>query len=273
MAAPAGAGCHWTTGFNSAPTSTGLHRLSSKPAASQPRQACACAGVVHLAHQEVGLEDRAGRGSPRWAGDDVGRGAVGELEVEQGAEPRLLAVMIALLAEADVAAVPAVGQDRAQGVVAGADLIGDVEGSLVDSLGVVGPAGVEIIVADAPAVQVDVEDAQRGGVQGGALDGLVDLERRAKIRRRRQDQLGELELAPGGHAVVAEHLGGWPILGVERPVVPVGAGVVAGFPRAIAHQGDRLAVGRRDDQLGEETGRARPRCCLPPRGSYSPRPA
>ena len=133
-------------------------------------------GVVRLAHQEVGLEDRAGGGLPVGAGGDVVGRAVGVLEVQHGPEPRVLAVMVALLAEADVAAVPAVGQDRSQGVGARLHAAGHVVGAVIDALGVVGPAGVEVIVADALAIEVQVEDPQRGGIQRGAADGLLYLE-------------------------------------------------------------------------------------------------
>ena len=76
--------------------------------------------------------------------------------------------MIPLLAEADVAAVPAVGDDRAQRVLAGPDLAGHVEAAVIDPLVIVGPAGVELVVADASAVQVDVEDPSAVAYKRGA---------------------------------------------------------------------------------------------------------
>ena len=79
------------------------------------------AGVVGFAHQEVGFEDGAGAGFPVGAGGDVGGGAVLVFEVELKAGAGLFAVMVALAGEADVAGVPAVAQDGAQGVLAGLD--------------------------------------------------------------------------------------------------------------------------------------------------------
>ena len=113
----------------------------------------------------------------------------------------MLAVVVAHLAEADVAAVPAVGQDRPQGVVAWVHAAGHVIGAVIDAPGVVGPAGVEVVVADALAVEVQVEDPQRGGVERGAADGFVDLERGPQVGRRGQDQLLGLAFASAAGAV------------------------------------------------------------------------
>ena len=114
MARTGGPGWAWTSGLISAPTTTGVPagvvEARRVPAVQgQPR-------VVGFAHEEVGLEDRAelSPSSPgRWRRSS--RAAVGVLDVELGQEPRVLAVVVALLAEADVAAVPAVGQDRPRG--------------------------------------------------------------------------------------------------------------------------------------------------------------
>ena len=112
----------------------------------------------------------------------------------------MLAVVVALLAEADVAAVPAVGQDRPEGVVARADAVGHVVGPVIDPLGVVGPAGVEVVVADAPAVEVQVVDPQRGGVERGAADGLLDLERGAQVGGGGRNSPGRRPRPPGSTA-------------------------------------------------------------------------
>ena len=138
--------------------------------------------------------------------------AVGVLDVQLGAETRIRAVVVADVHPADVAAVPAVGQDAAEGVGALLDAVGDVEGVVVDPLVVVGPAGGEVGVAHLPAVEVQLVVAQRGGVDGRPLDRLVQDELLAEELRRRQEQLarGDVDLAPGVDAVGAEDLDGLP---------------------------------------------------------------
>ena len=84
--------------------------------------------------------------------------------------------MIATVLEADVAAVPAVGQDRAEGVVPAAHLVGHIVGAVVDALPVVGPAGIEVIVADALAVEMQVEQTQGRGIDDRPAHGFVCLE-------------------------------------------------------------------------------------------------
>src|SRR5208337_4521003 len=146
--------------------------------------------VIGFAHEEISLDDRAGRRLPVCPGRHDFGAAVGILEVQLTLEARVLAVMVALLAEADVAAVPAIRQYRAQGVVPRMNPVGHIIGAVVDPSGVVGPAGVEIIVADALAVEVKVMNSQRGGVDRGPAYGLPHRKGDSKVRRRRKNQLG-----------------------------------------------------------------------------------
>ena len=155
--------------------------------------------VIGFAHEEISLDDRAGRRLPVCPGRHDFGAAVGILEVQLTLEARVLAVMVALLAEADVAAVPAIRQDRAQGVVPRMNPVGHIIGAVVDPSGVVGPAGVEIIVADALAVEVKVMNSQRGGVDRGPPYGLPHRKGDSKVRRWRKNQLGGFRFcSPGG---------------------------------------------------------------------------
>jgi len=155
--------------------------------------------VIGFAHEEIGLDDRAGRRLPVCPGRHDFDAAVGVLEVELTFEPRVLAVMVAQLAVADVAAVPAIGQDRAQSVIPSMKPVGHIIGAVIDPPGVVSPAGVEIFVADALAVEVEVINSQRGGVDRGLLHELSHLEGKSKVRGRGKNQLGGFRYCtPGG---------------------------------------------------------------------------
>ena len=162
-----------------------------QPGIVEPRAVPAWNGrarVVGLAHEEIGLK-RSGRSRlPVGPGGHDFGAAVGVFEVELTLEAGVFAVMVALFAEADVAAVPAIGQDRAQGVVPRMNPVRSHQGPVVDPSGVVGPAGVEIIVADALAVEVEVIKPQRGGVDCGLLDGLFSPETQREGRTARAER-------------------------------------------------------------------------------------
>ena len=97
--------------------------------------------------------------------------------------------------------------------------------------------------ADGLAVEFEVDVAERGGVEGGASDGFFGQEGGSQVDGRGQDQVRQLELAPGGLAVGADDGGGGPGGGVEVAVVPVGAWVVEGFPGVVGDEG--VGLGRR----------------------------
>src|ERR1051325_7780570 len=178
-------------------------------------------GVVGFAFEEIGFELGAGGGFPIRAGADVGGRAVGVFEVEFGAQTGELAVMIADVAVADVAAEPAVGEDRAESVFATADETRHIVGAVIDALVVISPAGSEVIIADALAVEVQVGEAKSGGVERGTGDGFVRAERRAQICGGRKEEVGEFEFAPGLRAVLGDDASGGPGRGVELPSLPI----------------------------------------------------
>ena len=144
--------------------------MSSKAVAAQPGSSLA--GVVCFAAVEVVAGDGAGGCLPAGAGCDGGCGAVGELDVELQAQAR--GVTVAVLPAGF--AVPAVAEHDADGVGAGLQLFGDVVGDVEDALGVVAGGGVEDVVTDAPAVEVEFVPAEAGDMEAGAADGTGEVE-------------------------------------------------------------------------------------------------
>mgnify|MGYP005843115919 CR=1 FL=1 len=106
--------------------------------------------VVGLAHQQVGFQGRAGGALPgRVAGDGAPR-AAGKLQYQLEQQRRRLAVKIPARAVgsvarqqgvADIAGVPAVGEDGADGVGAVPQQGRNVPGAVIGALAVVRPAG------------------------------------------------------------------------------------------------------------------------------------
>ena len=72
--------------------------------------------------------------------------------------------------------IAAVAQHQADGVAAGGDLFGDVEGDVERALVVIGQAGRKHVVAHLGAVQIQLGEAQPGVVDHGAADRLGGLE-------------------------------------------------------------------------------------------------
>jgi hypothetical protein len=97
---------------------------------------------VPLAHDQVGVPDGGERGLPVLVGDHPLAGPVGEADDQLGQQFRGLAVVRAgpLGVEAEEARVPAVGQQRAEHVLAFVDQAGHVVGLVRDPPRVVGPA-------------------------------------------------------------------------------------------------------------------------------------
>ena len=98
----------------------------------------------------------------------------------------------ALEVEADEARVPAVADDRRQHVGALAQQLRDVVRRVLDPLAVVGPAGREHRVADARAVDVQLDDAASGRVEhrrGGPRDARVEPRRRWGAGRQRSSMM------------------------------------------------------------------------------------
>ena len=115
--------------------------------------------------------------------DDRDR-AVLVLHLDLGQERRLATPLVVGPADADLAAVPAVGEQRVQGVVALAEEVGDVVGLDLGVVLVLGEAGSQLLVADAYAVQLGLVDPVRRREQRGAAYRPVDAELAAQPVRR-----------------------------------------------------------------------------------------
>ena len=141
------------------------------------------AGVVGLAEHEVAREHGAGVGFPGGIADHGFDRAVGvgdlQLREERGDGAVLLEAAVA-----EVAGVPAVGEQRADGVVARVQERGHVVGLVADTEVIVGPLGSEDVIADALAVEARLVEPQRGDVQRGRADRRVDGERPAQVAGR-----------------------------------------------------------------------------------------
>src|SRR5947208_2550730 len=72
--------------------------------------------IIRLAHQEVLLDDRPSRSLPVAIGANHLVGAVGVLQIDLHAHCGTVAVVAALLAEADVTRIPPVAQHRSDHV-------------------------------------------------------------------------------------------------------------------------------------------------------------
>ena len=139
------------------------------------------AGVVLAAQQQVGVADRTRGGRPTVVADDRLRAAVGQFHDKLHEQAGVAAVVLPLAAEAQIAGVPAVAENRADGVLAGLEELRHVVGLIVDPLAEIGPARRQFILADAPAVEVQLVAAQGRDVDLGMLDRLRDLEGLAKV--------------------------------------------------------------------------------------------
>ena len=173
------------------------------------------AGVDLLAVVQVGEQDLADAGPPvRVRGDEAAAAVVvGDLELDDGGD--VLAVEVAVAAvEADVTAVPAVGELGAQRVRAGAvagggQQVGDVVGPGDQPLAVDGPPGHELVGADAPPVDLGADEAVGADVGAGGDDGAGQVELGAHARRA---AVGQRVLRPG-----RAHGQGPPVGRVQEP--------------------------------------------------------
>ena len=140
--------------------------------------------VVGLAHVEVGGEDRAGRRLPLLVGADRLDPAVGVLDPQLAQQAEALAVDVPPVPPREEAAVPAVAEQRADRVVAGAQLRGHVVGLVLEALAVARPARREELVAHAAAVDLELVQAVARHVRPGRADLAAQRERPAQHRRR-----------------------------------------------------------------------------------------
>jgi len=143
------------------------------------------ARVVSLAHQDVGGHDGAGGSPPIGAcGNHLGR-AVGVFDDKLAEKARFAPVMIALMAPADVAAVPAVRKRRPERIVPRTHKLGHIIRAVIHTLVVISPTRIKIGGVHIAPVQTHAVPTQRAGVERGAADRFFDLEFLAQIHRRR----------------------------------------------------------------------------------------
>ncbi|MNL29923.1 hypothetical protein D3C87_1516320 [compost metagenome] len=135
-----------------------------------------------------------------------------------------------------IAAVPAVPDHGADGVVAGFQQVGDVVDLIEGGLAEIGALGTEQGVADAAAVDLGLIDAQRRGVEAGLGDGAGDREILAQQ---------EGAIAGPGLGLVFRHLGCGPARIAEAGLFPA-PGRVQGrlhAARGDAHDAPAAEVG------------------------------
>ena len=145
-------------------------------------------GVVRLTVVQVSIDHRTARRPPRRVrGNRVDR-SVGPGDLQLSEEAEAVAVDVARHLPGEMTLPPAIGDHRADHVVAGNDLFGDVVGLVPEPLLVCGPARSEHGVADDGTVEVQLIDPGGGRVEaslrkGGAVR-RVDPERVPEVDRR-----------------------------------------------------------------------------------------
>lgn len=140
-------------------------------------------GVVGLAVVELRTQHGARRRAPVLVGDDGPGRAVGVRDLQLGQERPVVTVDVASAAvEAQAPGVPAFAEQRSDGVLAGPQQEGDVEGLVAQAVSVGGPAGGQDMVADGLAVDLGRVDAVRGDVEPGRGDGTGEGEVAAEQR-------------------------------------------------------------------------------------------
>ena len=174
------------------------------------------ARVVALAHQEVRVLERAGGGAPALVAGDHLDAAVVVLDVQLAQQRRILAVVVAppQRVHADEAGVPAGAEDRAEHVLAVAQERGDIVRRVLDPRAVVGPSGREDGVADARAVELHLQHAAGGRVEGRATHRARELERPSQVGAAQQpaQQLVRRVVARrGGHRRVVHAIAADPL--------------------------------------------------------------
>ncbi len=164
-----------------------------------------------FAVDQVVLADGSGCDFPGASGRDGLGCAIGKCQFDLREQPGAVAVILSG-EPADMAAVPAVAEDGAGGVGPRAHQAGHVVSLILHPLGVVGPAGGEDVVADAPAVEVEFIEAERRGIEAGADDFFAHRESRAEIRagRARLKASGESRADPRAAPVAAGEQAGFP---------------------------------------------------------------
>jgi len=139
---------------------------------------------VLLAVVEAVRENGSGARGERPVGtDDLGTAFVLEFELEEQRRP--VGVVMALALPAEPPEGPPFADDRTDGVRAGDDPVGHVVGADRETMAVGRPARGQHLVADTFAVQVGLDQPDRGDVQGRATGRAVDGEFTPEVRGRR----------------------------------------------------------------------------------------
>ena len=150
-------------------------------------------GVIRLAEVDAGSPDGAVvRRLPRRVAHHGLRGAVAQLQIQpqqQAAAGRALHPGNGYRSRP-----PAAAQLRAHGVLSGPDQVRDVEGLVLQAGAVEGPLRCQQAVADAAAVDPQLEQAQPGDGHGGMLDRRADGKLLAHHRGRLIPRLGRIAL-------------------------------------------------------------------------------
>ena len=126
-------------------------------------------GVIHFAVVNVRIENRACRRFPAFAAGDRFACAVLVKDFQARKEFRICTVEIAA-ASAEVSAVPAVAENRADRVVPAFQTACDIVTHILNLLREIGPAGDEIVVSDPFPVDPCLEKSTRGDIKPGFCD-------------------------------------------------------------------------------------------------------
>src|SRR5260370_14232407 len=162
------------------------------------------------------------------------------------------AVAVGATEVADFSLEPTVAQDRADRVVALGDERGDVVRLDMQTLVVVCPSGRESVEADALAVEPQLVEPERGGIDARARDCLRSGERLAQIWG--GSASGERQRAPRSLTERRYFLRREPRRVVERYRLPVGGAGVGCFPTAIRGDDDGRAGRHLEPTAREDTG-------------------
>ena len=152
----------------------------------------------------VGADGSGGRELPRGIGYHLRGSAVGVLDVQL--QPRLWVAEVARCNRHQLARRPvaAVAEDEPDRVLPRRQTAGDVVRHVKDALIVIGEIGLEDIVADLAAIEVQLEQAQSADVRRGPAHRAVQRELLAQVAGGQRPLLLVADLAPGLHAIRAE---------------------------------------------------------------------
>ena len=142
------------------------------------------ARVVALAAIDVGEGDGAGAASPRAVGRHALHSAVGVADLELREQCHRGAIGVSAAAETEVAAIPAVAEHRADGVLPLGERGGDVVGLILQAAIEGGPPWGEEVLTDTLAIEVQFVEAARRDVDAGRSDRTLHGEAAAEERGR-----------------------------------------------------------------------------------------